>query len=749
MQIHELNNFTGTLGSGAYLAIDDGTDTGKISSQGLLAATEARIDNIIAGPAPSAEEIVDARLGADGVTYPSLGDAIRDQFTDVKADNNQSLYGKSILAKDINDFKSTTLYKVDGTTTTLSNRYSTDFIDVSNIYLIEYGAKGLTNPRLALVAFFDENQVYLSSSLESFSTSNIEGKIYVPSNAKYVRVITQSGVNAKSYVYGYLKGSLKQGLREDSEEVGLNVNSTYDLAPIFNDGTSYLTDGTITRLSNRYTSEYIKCDTFDYIEYGLSGLTGENHLNVISFFDDKLAYVSGVSSTKSGFETGIAKVPSGAVYVKGNKLSSSTADHYMRGCKSASIDRRLTTVELLTGKSSDAVTSIVTPDMSIADFRDAYNAELSNFAALVGCTSNTSFASITVADTTWDAVYSRINRTFRSEVCVSGMPHDVVCDRVNHAFAENIWMWKDAKYNDGTPRDFSLAFPERSGEPSAIVSPDGGSLYVYAYSTRWASTDGLHWTKDSLTRTGAPSDGVPEHANTNYIDGIYYMLGRLNNGNHDLALFTSTDGLNFEYKGVVLEKTDISVDGETVYEWGNSYIVKDADTYYLYIEAKLTNNANFWDIYLCTCTDPLLDNGDGTVGNWNYSGTGALVGDLFVSSNLRAHGNPDFAKDPDNRPIRVNGYWYMYYHVTYNGAMYIYRAKSNDLKTWTVEGYIINNRDVPTAGENSAGNADHALIEFKGKTYLFYTWDINSQYTPYIKYVVDDRPFRELLKMYP
>ena len=88
MQIHELNNFTGTLGSGAYLAIDDGTDTGKISSQGLLAATEARIDNIIAGPAPSAEEIVDARLGADGVTYPSLGDAIRDQFTDVKAEFN-------------------------------------------------------------------------------------------------------------------------------------------------------------------------------------------------------------------------------------------------------------------------------------------------------------------------------------------------------------------------------------------------------------------------------------------------------------------------------------------------------------------------------------------------------------------------------------------------------------------------------------------------------------------------------------
>ena len=86
MQIHELNNFTGTLGSGAYLAVDDGNDTGKLSTQQLLSATEARIDNIIAGPAPSAEEIVDARLGADGVTYPSLGDAIRDQVSDLKTD---------------------------------------------------------------------------------------------------------------------------------------------------------------------------------------------------------------------------------------------------------------------------------------------------------------------------------------------------------------------------------------------------------------------------------------------------------------------------------------------------------------------------------------------------------------------------------------------------------------------------------------------------------------------------------------
>lgn len=86
MQIHELNNFNGTLGSNAYLAIDGGRDTGKISSQQLLAATEARIDNIIAGDAPSAAEVTDARLGADGQTYTSLGTAIRTQVSDLKSD---------------------------------------------------------------------------------------------------------------------------------------------------------------------------------------------------------------------------------------------------------------------------------------------------------------------------------------------------------------------------------------------------------------------------------------------------------------------------------------------------------------------------------------------------------------------------------------------------------------------------------------------------------------------------------------
>ena len=48
---------------------------------------QAEIDQLLApsGSAPSAAEVENARVGADGTTYPTLGDAIRTQVTDVKS----------------------------------------------------------------------------------------------------------------------------------------------------------------------------------------------------------------------------------------------------------------------------------------------------------------------------------------------------------------------------------------------------------------------------------------------------------------------------------------------------------------------------------------------------------------------------------------------------------------------------------------------------------------------------------------
>ena len=151
MQIHELNNFTGTLGAGAYLAIDDGTDTGKVSTQQILANTEARIDNIIAGDAPSAAEVTDARYGADGVTYTSLGTAIRTQVSDLKADINEI----SEDTKNLWSFAEPTIeasaYKqigVAGTELLPAGTYTISALitsDVSTCSLLVYSSSGNTS----------------------------------------------------------------------------------------------------------------------------------------------------------------------------------------------------------------------------------------------------------------------------------------------------------------------------------------------------------------------------------------------------------------------------------------------------------------------------------------------------------------------------------------------------------------------------------------------------------------------------
>ena len=92
MEIHELNTFSGTPGANDYLATDNGNDTSKISITSITDPLNARIDNIIAGPAPSAQEVIDARRGANGTNYASLGDAIRGQINGINSNLEYILY---------------------------------------------------------------------------------------------------------------------------------------------------------------------------------------------------------------------------------------------------------------------------------------------------------------------------------------------------------------------------------------------------------------------------------------------------------------------------------------------------------------------------------------------------------------------------------------------------------------------------------------------------------------------------------
>lgn len=336
-------------------------------------------------------------------------------------------------------------------------------------------------------------------------------------------------------------------------------------------------------------------------------------------------------------------------------------------------------------------------------------------------------------------------------------------------------------------------------EPSLIVSPNGDKLYLYAGGSRqcrWESTDGLLFTNRVLMtdENGNPgpkfTDGITtspyagiDHKNVNLIDGIYYMVGCGHGRNGEgaghakntLVLHTSTDGIQFTFRGVIfmpnthIRENMFPGDAEpdlVANYYGNSYLYKQNNKWYLYFEIEDNVHNRWWEQCIATCDDILHVNsegeggGAGTIGNWDFTcGQAENPNPIFSDDDGvgRGYGNVDFARGMNNLPIKHDGKYYLYLHGAYINATEqlnttaIYRAYSEDLIHWVNEGTCFDNRDLPT-DTSITGNGDHAIIEFKGKTYLFYSYNVNHSSLDLpaeMRILVDDRPFFKILKLKP
>ena len=297
----------------------DNTLQGNINSEAATRASadsnlQSQINQIVApsGEAPSAAEVQNARIGANGVTYDTLGTAIRTQMTNVN-DNltiNYDLCSKGsdkLLSTDYMIYKGT-LDADTGRLNQSDDYYATPFIRIKKNDKIFYDLKSF-NTRVALIALYDNSMNY-QNAIATGQSSGVATGYYTATADGYIRVCEYpSAFSTTRFVLGrYIAppGEIEtfntaeiKDLREYLKYKGIidsNGLSRYD---IYSD-----------KNSSYYYTPYILCSKNSILEYYLTtfyntGIAG------ISIYDQNKNLLTAICGDSSGIEQGSLKVNAG------------------------------------------------------------------------------------------------------------------------------------------------------------------------------------------------------------------------------------------------------------------------------------------------------------------------------------------------------------------------------------------------------------------------------------------------------
>lgn len=375
-----------------------------------------------------------------------------------------------------------------------------------------------------------------------------------------------------------------------------------------------------------------------------------------------------------------------------------------------------------------------------------YNYQLPAFIELNGCNPSCMYELLTSDNE--DLIFWKINHNFRDEVVYKGMDEERFKKQVELFFNKPIRRFNDSKCNPGLDASF---------EPSSLVSDDGEKIELFSPNGKlYESSDGINWTNG--VNLDMSNGVIPRHFSVNKIDGVYYLTGRVYGADKEyMDLYISMDKVHFEYKGHIVSTEDDLGGGFKFDSFGNSYLLRTQEGKYFFYYEGAEHKSN-WSICLMTCDDILKNRDGGFIGDWEQCAENPIL--PYASNNNagetpQLYCNPEIVKGEDNQPLIVDGKYYMYYLTYFYKANTMYatlnRMYSTDLVHWTEEGTMFDVRDVPTGGEAHGDNGDHSLCQFKGKSFLFYTLNINSYgYAPSsIRYTVDNRTLDELMRLKP
>lgn len=179
----------GELAKKADITYVDGKLANK-ADKSELAVERARIDSLSTLPEGSTTgdaELIDLRIGADGVTYGNAGNAVRTQFSDLKGDLgniNTELFVKSDNLFDLQNAKHNQHPSNSGiwdTYTTLANYNTSNLIEVDGSQNKYVTIKDNVPVTASYIYYWDSNKSFIGKE-------NGENPFTPPSNAKYMRI---------------------------------------------------------------------------------------------------------------------------------------------------------------------------------------------------------------------------------------------------------------------------------------------------------------------------------------------------------------------------------------------------------------------------------------------------------------------------------------------------------------------------------------------------------------------------------
>ena len=285
---------------------DDTTIKNDIQTQ------KARIDTFTSlqnGSTTGDAELIDARIGADGITYTNLGDSIRTQCENIN-DDIINVIGCN-LNYNYNYTSGGYINNTDGTIISYDNWEYTDFIPIEN-KVKSFKISTTMTGSYSYNAFYDENKQFISNF-------TVDSQIVdIPSNAKYFRL--SKTVNANTIIKNVIESLNKKCNKDDVKKISSLLDDDLINLYIGAKSNSYHIDWStggyidntngnlVTHDSWKYT-DFIKLDeNVKQLELSTT-LTGSYSYN--AFYDENKQFISNFT-----VDSPIVDVPSNAKYVR-------------------------------------------------------------------------------------------------------------------------------------------------------------------------------------------------------------------------------------------------------------------------------------------------------------------------------------------------------------------------------------------------------------------------------------------------